>query len=149
MKRNGDVITIAGIDDPLFNNQTEGTFEEYLRNLTTNGATSEFTILLSHRPEKFPLYQEFNIDLILSGHAHGGQFTIPFDGGLVAPNQGFFPEYTAGKHKENGLVMVLSRGLGNSIIPQRIFNRPEVVTVTLIKKLLKILINKHGGSIQT
>ena len=90
-----------------------------------------FTILLSHRPECFNVYQNKNIDLVLSGHAHGGQFRLPFLGGVIAPNQGLFPKYDAGIYTENGTTMIVSRGIGNSIIPVRINNRPEIVIIEL------------------
>lgn len=71
------------------------------------------------------------VDLVLSGHAHGGQVRLPFIGGLVAPNQGILPKYTAGLYEKQNTFMIVSRGLGNSIIPQRVFNRPEIVVVQL------------------
>ena len=74
---------------------------------------------------------ENNIDLVLTGHAHGGQIRIPFIGGIVAPNQGLFPKYTSGLFTENNTNMIISRGIGNSIIPFRINNRPELVVITL------------------
>lgn len=79
-------------------------------------------------------YSKENVDLILSGHAHGGQFRLPGVGGVVAPDQGFFPEYTEGLHEENGVSMIISRGIGNSIVPVRIFNRPEIVCVELVSE---------------
>ncbi|MEY8352981.1 metallophosphoesterase [Lachnospiraceae bacterium 54-53] len=91
----------------------------------------EYTILLSHRPELFDVYAANNMDLILSGHAHGGQVRLPFAGGLLAPNQGFFPEYSEGVHEKAQSSMVVNRGLGNSVIPLRVNNRPELVIVTL------------------
>ena len=91
----------------------------------------KFKILLSHRPELFDTYSESDVDLVFSGHAHGGQFRIPFIGGVVAPEQGLFPKLTAGIHTKNDTSMIISRGLGNSIIPVRIFNRPELIVVTL------------------
>ncbi len=131
----GERITLIGIDDPA---QAIGSDGEYalaelsLKDaLSTTETGSGFRILLSHRPELFSLYSQNDIDLIFAGHAHGGQVRLPFIGGLIAPNQGFLPEYTAGKYVENGSTMVVSRGLGNSIIPQRVFNRPELVLVTL------------------
>ena len=75
---------------------------------------SSYTILLSHRPELFESYARCNIDLVLSGHAHGGQFRLPFIGGLIAPNQGLFPKYDAGLYTSDSTNMVVSRGLGNS-----------------------------------
>lgn len=94
---------------------------------------SDFKILLSHRPELFDIYSSSDVDLVFSGHAHGGQFRLPFIGGLIAPDQGFFPKLTEGVHTNNTTSMVISRGLGNSIIPIRIFNRPELIVVTLSK----------------
>ncbi|NLT93963.1 MAG: metallophosphoesterase, partial [Clostridia bacterium] len=91
-------------------------------------------ILLAHRPDMFPLYSDYGFNLVLSGHAHGGQIRLPFIGGLVAPNQGVLPEYTSGEYKMGDSTMVVSRGLGNSIFPQRLFNHPEVVVLTLIKE---------------
>lgn len=91
-----------------------------------------YTILLAHRPELFSVYVKNNIDLVLTGHAHGGQFRVPFIGGLFAPDQGVLPEYTAGIFAEGNTKMIVSRGLGNSVFPFRINNRPELVVVKLL-----------------
>lgn len=133
---NGDEINLLGLMDPDFmasDTNTSTTVREVLDNLITM-RPSNFTILLSHRPELVSIYAEKQIDLVFSGHAHGGQFRIPFVGGVVAPNQGFFPEYTSGVVVKADTSMVVSRGLGNSIVPVRIFNRPELVVVTLSNK---------------
>ena len=74
-----------------------------------------------------------NIDLVLSGHAHGGQFRLPFIGGIAAPNQGLFPRYDGGMYSENNTTMIVSRGIGNSIIPVRFNNRPEIVSIELVR----------------
>lgn len=94
----------------------------------------ELIVLLAHEPQYIKQYSRTNVDLVLSGHAHGGQFRLPFIGGIVAPDQGFLPEYTEGAHKEGNTTMIISRGLGNSVIPIRLFNRPEVVSVELKSK---------------
>lgn len=120
----GDTIKIVGLDDGAIYSDTL----EQLRKRIDN---SNFTILLSHQPEALESYCASELDLVFSGHAHGGQVRLPFIGGLVAPNQGFFPKYTRGLYVKDMTTMVVSRGLGNSIAPLRIFNRPEVVTVTL------------------
>ena len=132
--REGESISILGIDDPSFQ-------EDYLFGdaaSVTSSALSElqnesdgYTILLAHRPEPFETYVDSGVDLVFSGHAHGGQIRLPFIGGLVAPNQGLFPKYDAGLFSEGSTTMIVSRGVGNSIIPIRINNRPEIVTVTL------------------
>lgn len=127
MDEGHETIQLVGIDDPISGNDPEKAINQALE----GNEGEEFTILLSHRPELFHLYTDYPFDLVFSGHAHGGQFRIPFIGGLVAPNQGFFPKYTSGKHTENNTTMIVSRGLGNSIIPLRIFNRPELMVVTL------------------
>jgi uncharacterized protein len=121
-------IALAGIDDPAGGASSEESLHASLQNIMVKDT---FTILLSHRPELFPLYEENKIDLIFSGHAHGGQVRLPIIGGVVAPDQGFLPKYDAGKYELGGSVMIVNRGLGNSIIPQRLFNRPEIIEVTL------------------
>lgn len=127
-------IQLLGVDDPNFT-KTDEMFDMSTgimkNNLEEMDITDEYAILLSHRPELINIYSEYSIDLVLSGHAHGGQVIIPFVGGLVAPNQGFFPEYTEGIHEINNTKMIISRGLGNSIIPIRVNNLPELVVIKL------------------
>ena len=77
------------------------------------------------------MYAESGADLILSGHAHGGQIRLPVVGGIFAPHQGFFPEYDGGIYTDADVKMIVSRGIGNSIFPLRVNNRPEVVLIEL------------------
>ena len=130
----GEAITLIGVNDPSFETDyligdSETVMQSKLSKLLTDG--DGFTILLSHRPELFDTYVAHDLDLILSGHAHGGQFRIPFVGGVVAPNQGFFPEFDAGIYTEGNTSMVVSRGVGNSIVPFRVNNRPEIILIEL------------------
>ena len=132
--RGGESITLMGIDDPSFQEDyLFGDAESVARQVITDlqNESDGYTVLLSHRPELFDLYVDTGMDLVLSGHAHGGQFRLPFIGGLVAPNQGFFPEYDAGLFIEGRTTMIVSRGVGNSIIPLRFNNRPEIVVAEL------------------
>ncbi|SIS45564.1 metallophosphoesterase [Salimicrobium flavidum] len=132
--RDGEEILMTGIDDPANAEESISKNARTKKNITdAMGEMNEddFQILLAHRPEMISLYAEYGFDVVFSGHAHGGQFRLPYTGGLFAPGQGFFPEYTSGKHMLDGTAMIVNRGLGNSIIPVRIFNRPEIVTVTL------------------
>ena len=135
LERNGETITLLGLGDPDFTvkgdmfGETSAMVSTKLRNLIDD--ESRYTILLSHRPELFETYTDGGIDLVFSGHAHGGQFRLPFIGGLAAPNQGLFPQYDAGLYTDGGTSMVVSRGIGNSIIPFRFNNRPEIVLVEL------------------
>lgn len=119
----GEEIVIIGLSDP------PAMVNAKLKRLM-DGEES-YTILLSHRPELFEEYVNSGVDLVLSGHAHGGQFRLPFIGGLIAPDQGLFPKYDGGLYTGGSTNMVVSRGLGNSIIPVRFNNRPEIVLVEL------------------
>ncbi|PFJ28956.1 MULTISPECIES: metallophosphoesterase [Bacillus cereus group] len=134
--RNGNhKMYLLGIDDPSHRGESyseQSITEERIKHLNDEIKDEEnVKILLSHRPELLSLYSRYNIDLEFAGHAHGGQFRIPFIGGLVAPNQGLLPKYTSGMYVENNTTMIVNRGLGNSIIPVRIFNQPEIVVLTL------------------
>lgn len=140
LNNDGDEIGLIGIADPALL-QNEGTYlksnnikyaESILEKLYEN-INTDFNILLSHRPELFDVYKAMKINLVFSGHAHGGQIRIPFLGGILSPNQGFFPKYAEGMIVEKETSMIVSRGLGNSIFPFRIFNRPELVVVEFKK----------------
>ena len=123
-------IQIIGVDDPDYVSVTYS--EDYMNyELEKYSNDKHFKILLSHRPELFDAYVSNNIDIIFSGHAHGGQFRLPFVGGIIAPHQGLFPKYDSGLYTENNTNMVVSRGIGNSIFPFRINNPPEIIIVTL------------------
>lgn len=124
---NNDSFDILGVSDPAFypsylSDQMGAALEDILEGIEDGN----FKLLLSHRPELFDVYTEYDIDLVLSGHAHGGQIRLPFIGGLVAPNQGLFPKYTSGEFKQNDTTMIVSRGIGNSVLPFRIKNYPSV-----------------------
>lgn len=136
IERSGEKITLLGINDPLFktkefSGKSRTVTEKRLKSLSIDD--SMYNVLLSHRPEMFDLYVKYNLDVVLCGHAHGGQFRLPFIGGLFAPNQGAFPKYDSGLYTENGTNMIVSRGIGKSIIPFRINNPPEIIIVEFNK----------------
>lgn len=130
-----DSICIMGVDDPDFTLMSYSDIQQTIMDSALKELNLEsdedFTILLSHRPELFKVYKDNNMDLILSGHAHGGQFRLPFIGGLYAPHQGLLPEYDSGLYTEDSTNLVVSRGIGNSLFPLRLFNSPEVILVEL------------------
>lgn len=131
-------IQIAGVDDPeeftpsYRTERTKGdSFYNQLNTCINQRDDSLFSILLSHRPEYSYEYKSSGFDLTVSGHAHGGQFRIPFLlNGFYAPHQGFFPKYAGGIYSFGDKSLVVSRGLCKSIIP-RVFNPPEVVVITI------------------
>lgn len=128
-------ISLIGINDANFRMEyVDDTMEQNVAHQLSKVVpdNDNYKILLAHRPEYFDSYAG-QVDLVLSGHAHGGQFRLPFVGGLVAPGQGLFPEYDTGLYTKENTNMVVSRGIGNSIIPFRINNKPEIVVVELEK----------------
>lgn len=104
---------------------------ETLKALNKTIDDSDIKILLSHRPDLIDIYEKNKVDVVLSGHTHGGQVRIPFIGGLIAPSQGFFPDFDGGMYKRAEMILIVSRGLGNSLGPFRINNFPEIVTLIL------------------
>ncbi len=137
IKSGDDTITLAGIQNVNafsdFRSEpdvAQENFHEQLQALADQVQTP-FSILLSHRPDFFDWYVDAGFILTFCGHAHGGQVRIPGLGGVFAPDQGLFGKYTEGLHIKDGRGMNISRGLGNSGFPFRVFNRPELVLVTL------------------
>lgn len=130
-------ICICGVSDPeAAKLDPDYSFTEQLARLDADRPENVYTILLSHRPEYIETYAEYGFDLVLSGHAHGGQVRIPLLlNGLYAPNQGFFPKYAGGKFDLEDTAMIVSRGLAReSTRLPRIFNRPELVIVDINKE---------------
>ena len=138
LEKDGERIILSGVDDPKFlDDFMSGSDEENTKNILESFITKQedtFEILLAHRPEMFEIYSSADIDLVFSGHAHGGQINIPFKGGLVAPGQGWFPEYYKGVYEKDNTQMVVNRGLGNSAFPFRINNKPEIIIAELKAK---------------
>lgn len=128
-------LNICGISDPDIIRYTDspiGAREQLqaLEHIPDNGL---YTILLAHRPEWIDTYAEYDFDLVLSGHAHGGQWRLPgIINGIFAPDQGMFPKYAGGRYISGDMTMIVSRGLARESTPiPRIFNRPELVVVDL------------------
>ena len=127
LKIGTQTITICGIDD-----QSDADSEKQFAAIRSQQHT-HYTILLSHRPELWEDYLTTNADLILCGHAHGGQWRIPgILNGLYAPDQGLFPKYAGGMYQEDSHTMIVSRGLARetTIVP-RLYNRPELVIIDI------------------
>lgn len=130
----GQRIALCGVPDPyemVFSGAPDT--EEQLRQALENVDSADFTVLLAHRPELLAKYAQFPLDLVVSGHAHGGQVRIPgVLNGLYAPNQGWFPKLAGGAYTQDGTTLIVSRGLAVRTRLPRIFNRPEVVLVRCV-----------------
>ena len=130
----GQRIALCGIPDPyemVFSGAPDT--EEQIRHAMENVDSADFTVLLAHRPELLAKYAQFPLDLVVSGHAHGGQVRIPgVLNGLYAPNQGWFPKLAGGAYTQDGTTLIVSRGLAVRTRLPRIFNRPEVVLVRCV-----------------
>lgn len=119
-----DSFTLIGLDDNSLHDAT-------LRTMMETCDKNKLTVVLAHEPQYFDQYCDAGADFVLTGHAHGGQMVLPFIGPLIAPDQGFFPEYTAGQFQKKDTTMYISRGMGNSVIPVRLFNYPEIVCIEI------------------
>lgn len=132
----GQRIALCGIPDPyemVFSGAPDT--EEQLRQALEDVDSADFTVLLAHRPELLAKYAQFPVDLVVSGHAHGGQVRIPgVLNGLYAPNQGWFPKLAGGAYAQGGTTLIVSRGLAVRTWLPRIFNRPEVVLVRCVRQ---------------
>lgn len=145
LRRGGSEIALIGLQDPRFYGlqETERTEGKDSRSGQIYRAQIDllikseplFRLVAAHRPEFLPEYAAAGADMIFSGHSHGGQFSIPFtDIGVFVPNQGLFPKYAAGRKTCGDAEEIISRGIGNSAFPFRLFNRPEVILATLHTK---------------
>ncbi|WP_026659583.1 metallophosphoesterase [Butyrivibrio sp. AC2005] len=127
---NGNIIDVSGVDDP-----TDMSLYEWEKQMESASTTSDnFKILLSHRPEGIEIYKKYDFDLVVTGHAHGGQWRIPFTGyGMYAPDQGLLPKYVDGVYDlSDKAKMVVSRGLARERMPfPRFFNHPEIVIIEI------------------
>ena len=129
LERSGSTVCLVGLDDPGFiaADKKLDTAERIQSLVPQDG----FTVLLAHRPEHFEAYCRAGVELVFSGHAHGGQVRLPVVGGLYAPGQGLLPQYDAGLYTRDDTAMLVSRGIGNSLMPLRFNNRPEIIIAIL------------------
>ena len=127
--RGEDHILLGGVEDP--NAYADMLTPEELAQKMNEASPSAFKILLGHRNYWMEKYPELPVDLVLCGHAHGGLVRIPGAGGLIGTDRHLFPDFVDGEFNNGNYTMIVSRGLGNSVPIPRIFNRPEIVCVTL------------------
>ena len=115
-------FALIGLDDKSLGS---GILKDIMADIDTDAVT----ITLAHEPQYISDYAAAGADYVITGHAHGGQMILPGIGPLVAPDQGFKPEFTDGVIEKDGTKMIISRGIGNSVIPVRLFNYPEIVVI--------------------
>lgn len=128
---NDQTIELCGLEDPMIG------VEEFSGQLKyfTQYKPEHFAVLISHHAELVESYKKMDFDLVLSGHAHGGQWRIPgLLNGLYAPEQGFFPKYTGGVYTYNNTTQIVSRGLVKFYMLPRFFNPPELVVLDIMPK---------------
>jgi predicted MPP superfamily phosphohydrolase len=129
LARNSSHLLFIGLRDALAT--PAGDCTKIIESVLTQYDEDVFTILLAHRPEFFTQYVNAGVDVVLSGHTHGGQIRFPCIGGIYAPNQGFFPRYIEGEYRKKQTTMFVNRGLGATVLPFRLFNPPDISVIHL------------------
>lgn len=119
-------IWLVGVDDPYLHRDKLNVAVEQIKD-------SSPKILLAHAPSIFASAIKANFDLVMVGHTHGGQIRLPFVGAIVAPGQGLFPKFDYGLFTSGRTNMIINGGLGESSLPVRFNNRPEIVLITLTR----------------
>ncbi len=139
ISRGGTPIAVYGFTSMLYHYTGSNTAEwegaalgaDFIEEKLGRPAEGEIAVLLAHNPKYFREYARWGADLIFAGHVHGGVVRLPFAGGIFSPDLTFFPEYSAGLYTLGTAKMHVSTGLGNSVVPFRLFNRPEVSLIVL------------------
>ena len=130
--RGEDSIILGGVEDPLA--YADMIDPPELARRMNEADPAAFKVLLGHRNYWMEEYPDLPVDLILSGHAHGGLVRIPGVGGVIGTDRSLFPDYDAGEYDNGAYTLIVSRGLGNSVPVPWLLNRPEIVVVTLRTK---------------
>lgn len=134
LTKDGDTLNLYGLCyDSLYYTEKKGKIytEEMMEEALGKSSEEKFNILITHNPSKFEVYEAWGADLVLSGHVHGGMVRVPFVGAIFSPDEGLMPKYSAGEYQINNSKLVVSRGLGRGSRGFRLFNRPNLVEITL------------------
>lgn len=133
--RDKEHINLYGIDIPLIFYRTKNksnNIEPIIDSMLNKCSNKEYNILLAHNPLYFNTYANYDVDLTLSGHIHGGMIRLPFVGAILSPERKFFPKYSSGIYDINNKKLIVSRGMGHSNPGFRLFNMPEILSITLV-----------------
>ena len=136
--KDGKLIYLHGLHQPVLtykNNLKNNEYYDFtlaqMTQLLPTPNSNSFNVLLAHSPFDFEVFKDWGVDLVLSGHVHGGLVRMPFIGGVLSPERALFPKYSAGEYTIGNSKMIVSRGLGNGTINLRILNNPEICVITL------------------
>ena len=129
LSRGGAEMIVAGVHDPCgpYDMKTPAALVRELRSVQGN----DFILMLSHRNDELAMWSQLGVQLVLSGHCHGGVVRLPFVGGVFGTRRELFPEYDAGVYRQDGTTLFVSRGLGYTNVHFRLFNRPHVPIMIL------------------
>ena len=129
LSRGGAEMVVAGVHDPCgpYDMKTPAALVRELRSTQGN----DFILMLSHRNDELAMWSQLGVQLVLSGHCHGGVVRLPFVGGVFGTRRELFPEYDAGVYRQDGTTLFVSRGLGYTNVHFRLFNRPHVPIMIL------------------
>ena len=134
LTKNSETIDLYGLcyESAYYSDRRSNVYTEEMMTKSLGEADlTKFNLLLTHSPTNFEIYKSWGADLILSGHVHGGMIRVPFVGAVFSPDEGFMPKYSAGKYRLEDSILIVSRGLGRGSRGFRLFNRPNLVEITL------------------
>lgn len=130
LEKDGQRLVIAGVDDPC-GPYDQKTPEELVSEIRAGEGEDACIVMLAHRNETIDLWASLGVDLVLTGHCHGGVIRIPFVGGVFGSGHRLFPKYDAGLFEQNGTLLYVGRGLGYTNVHFRLFNRPHLPVLVL------------------
>lgn len=130
LEKDGQRLVIAGVDDPC-GPYDQKTPEELVSEIRASEGEDACIVMLAHRNDTIDLWSSLGVDLVLTGHCHGGVIRIPFVGGVFGSHRTLFPKYDAGLFGQNGTQLYVGRGLGYTNVHFRLFNRPHLPVLVL------------------
>lgn len=130
LTRGASSVVIAGVDDPC------GAYDrkmpdELVAEIRAEVGQDAYILMLAHRNDTLSMWAELGVQLVLTGHCHGGVVRLPFVGGVFGTEQQLFPAYDAGLFREGETALYVSRGMGYSRVHLRLFNRPHLPVLIL------------------
>lgn len=129
LRQGGQTMVVAGVDDP--NGPYDQKTPEQLVSEIREDCGDAFILMLAHRNDQLELWSSLEVDAVLAGHGHGGVVRLPFLGPVFGSGGSLFPKDAQGLYRRGRTALLVSRGLGSTGLPLRLFNRPHLPVLVL------------------